>query len=302
MSPEQALGLNARLDVRTDVFGLGAILYQSLCGRPPHRGKSTLEKLEKAKRCEVEPPQEVAPERHLPPGLCLIALKALAARPEDRYAHVDALRDEVVRFLQGGWWFTPRTYAPGQLIVGEEERADAAYIITGGICEAFRTDQGRKEWLRTMGPGDVFGETAIFADEPRTASVRAVTTVTAMQVTRESLEQELGLNSWVGTFVKALAVRFRELDREVVSLRHTRDDHELVLQAISHLALEGRDTAEGRVAAWKPLAAALSARSGLPEADLLTALGRSHRLHIDAARNRVVLRRPAGENRGLREG
>jgi serine/threonine-protein kinase len=290
MSPEQAHGLNARLDERTDVFGLGAVLYQLLTGRPPHRGKTATEKLEKARRCEIEPPQEVAPQRVLPPALCRIAMQALSANPADRFSSAEALRAEVVRFLQGGGWFTSRTFAPGERIVGEDEKADAAYIVTGGICEAYRMVGGRREWLRTMGPGDVFGETAIFADEPRTASVQAVTAVTAMQVTRESLTEELGLDSWVGAFVKALAVRFRELDREVVALRHAREENELHREALEHLALAGRDVEGGRAAAWGPLAADLARRTGRTPAELAELLARTG-LEVDLAADRLRLAR-----------
>ena len=187
-------------------------------------------------------------------------MKALAANPADRYPNVEAFRDDIVRFLQGGGWFASRTFAAGELIVQEAERADTAYIITGGICEVSRLDHGRKEWLRTMGPGDVFGETAIFADEPRTASVRAITTVTAMQVTRASLEEELGLQSWVGAFVKALALRFRDLDREVVVLRHARIAGDLLSHALAYVALQGKDVRGRRDLRWKPLAAELVSR------------------------------------------
>jgi serine/threonine-protein kinase len=217
-------------------------------------------------------------------------MKALAANPTDRYPTVEAFRDDLVRFLQGGGWFSSRTFSPGEHIVKESEHADAAYIITGGICEVYRADRGRKEWLRTLGPGDVFGETAIFAAEPRTASVQAVTAVTAIQVTRDSLEQELGLQSWVGAFVKALALRFRDLDREVVVLRHARIAGDLLSHALAYVALQGKDVKGGREARWKPLAAELVSRSLLSEPEIAESLAGSGRLDVEPLRDRVLLR------------
>ena len=66
-----------------------------------------------------------------------------------------------------------------------------------------------------MGPGEVFGETAVFTDKPRTASVKALTDVVLVVVTSEVLGRAVGINSWMGAFVKALADRFRQADDRV---------------------------------------------------------------------------------------
>jgi serine/threonine-protein kinase len=73
-----------------------------------------------------------------------------------------------------------------------------------------------------MGPGDVFGETAVFAERPRSASVKALTDVVLVVVTREVLSSALGLNSWMGGFIKALAGRFLENDERLRSLQSGR--------------------------------------------------------------------------------
>ena len=65
--------------------------------------------------------------------------------------------------------------------------------------------------LRLLQAGDVFGETAIFADSPRTASVVALDDVKAVVVDRATLEQ-LAASTYLGRFVKALADRFLELE------------------------------------------------------------------------------------------
>ena len=69
--------------------------------------------------------------------------------------------------------------------------------------------------LRVMGPGEVFGETAVFSDKPRTASVRATTDAVLLKVTSDVLSKAVGLNSWMGAFVRALADRFREADQRL---------------------------------------------------------------------------------------
>jgi len=72
-----------------------------------------------------------------------------------------------------------------------------------------------------LGPGEVFGETAILTGEPRSASVIAKGQVTTKVVTRDALERELGTGSWAGAFVKALAERFRDVDEKLARLRAT---------------------------------------------------------------------------------
>ena len=73
-----------------------------------------------------------------------------------------------------------------------------------------------------MGAGDVFGETAIFSKKPRTASVKALTDVVLLVVTKENLSNALGLNFWMGSFVKALAERFRDVDERLRQMEQER--------------------------------------------------------------------------------
>jgi len=212
MAPEQAWGKTAEIDERTDVFGLGAILYHILTGTSPHPGDSTSATLGHARVTEPRPPQELVGDVRLPPGLCRIAMRAIASDKRERFESVEELRAEIEAFLRGGSYFDSHTFPAGTVIVKEGDVADIAYVITAGTCEVFRKERGRRVTLRTLSPGDVFGEGAMFASGTRNASVAAVDDVTAIVVSRESLHEELALDSWMGSFVRALAARYRDLE------------------------------------------------------------------------------------------
>ena len=84
MSPEQARGDLDRLGPRSDVYSLGATLYCLLTGKPPFEGDDIGEVLRKVQRGEFPPPRQLDPS--LDKALEAVCLKAMATRPEDRYA------------------------------------------------------------------------------------------------------------------------------------------------------------------------------------------------------------------------
>ena len=212
MAPEQVEGLHEEIGPRTDVFALGATLYQILTGRPPYRGDNYYELLIRVLGCEYPPPKEVVGEGVLPPGLTRIAIKAMAPEPSDRYPTVADMQRDIELFMRGAWHLPTRTFPAGSTIIAEGEEADAAYIITEGRCLVSKEIGGFKNEMRELTAGDVFGEMAIFSSQPRTATVEAIDTVTVMVVKREMLSSGLELNSWMGRFVKAMADRFLEVD------------------------------------------------------------------------------------------
>jgi serine/threonine protein kinase/Tfp pilus assembly protein PilF len=99
MSPEQAHGQNDQLGPRSDIFSLGAILYEILVGQPPYKGKSTLEVVSKAQKGAYESPRSL--DRKIAPALEAICLKAMALAPTDRYADATELAEEVMRWQAG---------------------------------------------------------------------------------------------------------------------------------------------------------------------------------------------------------
>jgi eukaryotic-like serine/threonine-protein kinase len=212
MAPEQAWGRDHEIDERTDVFGVGAILYEILTLRPPFAGENLHDVIVLARRGRIVPPDEVAPGGALPARLCSIVMRALAPERGDRHPSVEALRADVDGFLRSGGWFAAQRFAQGALLLREGDVGDRAYIVTEGTCEVFRVVGNRTETLRVIGPGGVVGEIGLFTGSTRVANVRATTDVRVLVVTREALERELGRASWMRTFVEAAIARFVELD------------------------------------------------------------------------------------------
>jgi serine/threonine protein kinase len=97
MSPEQAAGQRVLMDHRTDVYSLGATLYELLTLRPPFDGGDRQTLLRQILHDEPRPPRAV--EASIPTELETIVLKALAKAPAERYASARELADDLSRYL-----------------------------------------------------------------------------------------------------------------------------------------------------------------------------------------------------------
>ncbi len=103
MSPEQAQGKISELDQRTDIYALGAILYEILSGEPPYRGANAFALVAQVAQ---GPPPPIRKQKgafgfsSIPRELAAICERAMARNPRDRYQTTGALRDDLQAYLE----------------------------------------------------------------------------------------------------------------------------------------------------------------------------------------------------------
>lgn len=214
LSPEQARGNPAEMDERSDVFGIGAILYEIVSGRLPY-GRDVRRHLALAEEGRVFPIASTGVELGVAKGIGAIADRATAPNPADRHQTVLELQRDIRQFLHGGLHLPQAIFEAGTLILNEGDVGDAAFIIAQGHCQVFRTVEGREEPLGELGPGDVFGEMALILDEPRAASVRATDRVHVLVLDQQTMNEGLGMDGWTGALVRAITQRYHDLEQRV---------------------------------------------------------------------------------------
>ena len=98
MAPEQAAG-RSDTDGRVDVYALGVLLYEMICGRVPHRGDSMVRTLAMQMLDPIEPPSQVRPDLNIAPELEAIVMHALVKKREQRYQTMTELLEALDAIL-----------------------------------------------------------------------------------------------------------------------------------------------------------------------------------------------------------
>jgi CRP/FNR family transcriptional regulator len=111
----------------------------------------------------------------------------------------------------------PRGFEPGQAVFREGDQSDTCYVVREGHARAIRTHgDGRTITLATFGPGDIFGELAMFEDERRSATVEAIDPISVVAVLGPDMRRLMIEHPEISTrLVIALGRRLRETNERL---------------------------------------------------------------------------------------
>jgi CRP-like cAMP-binding protein len=190
----------------------------------------------------------------------------------------------------------PRSFEPGQIVFREGDASDTCYIVRSGRARAIREHaDGRTITLATFGPGDIFGELAMFEDELRSATVEAVQHTSVVAVLGPDMRRLMVEHSQISMrLVVALGRRLRETnDRlakqsfQTVQSRVAVVLGELVAQAVA----AGEPTQEVLLTATQADLAKLAGSSRESASRFLAVLERAG--VISQGRGRLVVHDPS---------
>jgi len=112
-----------------------------------------------------------------------------------------------------------KQYEDGQEIVREGDVGEHMFVIQDGMVEVVRSTEGGEVQLATLGPGDVFGEMALFEREVRSATVRALGPVRVLTIDRRTFFRRIQEDpSLAFRILHKMSERIRKLNQRVAEL------------------------------------------------------------------------------------
>lgn len=227
-SPEQAVGDPDRVDLRTDVYALGVMLYQVVAGRFPYDVAGGLKTtLDHIAGTEPQSPRQVRAD--IPEDLATIALKALAKDPARRYQSAGELAADLRHFLQGEpiaarrestWYTLSRTLRRYRIAAGAAAVVFLATLVAL-IVSVRSLAEARVQRDRAEAQTTVANEQRGIA-ESRTAAARAVTSFLGdmlMAADPGSRGKDLKLVEFLAPAARDAGERFKDQPEPLVSIR-----------------------------------------------------------------------------------
>ena len=201
-------------------------------------------------------------------------------------------RDDLERIAQVA---VPRTFEPGQAVFREGDASDTCYVVRDGHARAIRSHgDGRTITLATFGPGDIFGELAMFEDERRSATVEAVGEMSVVGVLGPDMRRLMGEHPDIAMkLVIALGRRLRETNERLTrqSFQTVQSRVAVVLgQLVEDAVAEGRPSHDVLVTATQADLAQLAGSSRESASRFLAVLERAG--VISQGRGRLTVHDP----------
>jgi CRP/FNR family transcriptional regulator, cyclic AMP receptor protein len=189
----------------------------------------------------------------------------------------------------------PRRFEPGQVVFREGDASDTCYVVREGHARAIRTHgDGRTITLATFGPGDIFGELAMFEDERRSATVEAIEPTSVVGVLGPDMRRLMSEHPEIASrLVIALGRRLREMN-ERLSRQSFQTVQSRVAVVLSELVDQeiaaGKGTSDVLVTATQADVAQLAGSSRESASRFLAVLERAG--VISQGRGRLVVHSP----------
>jgi CRP/FNR family transcriptional regulator, cyclic AMP receptor protein len=110
----------------------------------------------------------------------------------------------------------PRPVKGGEVIINERDQAAGFFVVSSGKLQAFKGDDSNPHVLATFGPGDFFGEMALFEGFPRSATVKAIEDSEVLAMTRWDFMAEMKNHPEIAVaMLPVLVRRLREADAKL---------------------------------------------------------------------------------------
>jgi CRP/FNR family transcriptional regulator, cyclic AMP receptor protein len=190
----------------------------------------------------------------------------------------------------------PRQFEPGQVVFREGDASDTCYVVREGHARAIRTHgDGRTITLATFGPGDIFGELAMFEDERRSATIEAIEPTSVVGVLGPDMRRLMKEHPEISSrLVIALGRRLREMN-ERLSRQSFQTVQSRVAVVLSELVAQeiaaGKNATDVLVTATQADLAQLAGSSRESASRFLAVLERAG--VISQGRGRLVVHNPS---------